>query len=109
MQKKKRHEYTDGVAYFCKKKTEKNPRSMDDLEIMYKLAYEEKSIRQADMEFAVQMDKQMTLKIVTQDNGVMDSTLLTAVNNALYAIIHIDRDRKANELYFYLQEVRRLD
>lgn len=109
MQKKKKHDYADGVARFYIKKTEKNVRSMEDLEFISKLAYTEKSIRQADMEFAAQMDKKLTMKIVTQNNGVMDTELLAVIGKILYAIIHIDRDIAAGELYFYLQEVRKFD
>lgn len=109
MKKKKRHNYTDGVIRFYIKKVERNVRGMEDLECVSKLAYSEKSLRQADMEFAAQLDKRLTVKVVTPDDGVMDTERLAVMGGVLYAIIHIDRDRAAGELYFYLQEVRRID
>lgn len=102
--------YNDGVALlYTKKNPGKNIKSLDDLEYAGKLAFNVKSIRQSDMEFAMQQDKQLTLKIVTPDNGVIDTDINIMIGNVLYAVIRIDPDRQKRELYFYLTEVRRFD
>lgn len=102
--------YNDGVALLYKKKTpDKNVKTMDDLELVGKLAFDNKSIRQSDMEFAMQQDKQLTLKIVTPDCGRTDTSLNIRIEDVLYAIIRIDRDKEKRELYFYLTEVRKID
>lgn len=107
---KKRNNYTDGVAlFYAKREPVKNVRSMDDLVYQYKLAYDEKTVRQSDMEFAMQNSKQISMKIVTQDNGRADVGLNVVIDRTVYAITRIDPDRKNRELYFYLTEVRKID
>lgn len=101
--------YNDGVARFYKKITEKNVKSLNDLEYLSKLAFTEKAIRQEDIEFAMQQDKKVTMKIVTQDDGNMDTSRCVVIDNIIYGIVHIDRDKKKRELYFYLQEIRKID
>lgn len=107
---KNRSNYNDGVALLYRKKNaSKNVKTMDDLDYVGKLAFGVKSIRQADMEFAMQQDKQLTLKVVTPDCGQMDTALNVLIEDTLYAIIHIDRNKNKRELYFYLTEVRKID
>ncbi len=105
----KKNSYIDGVVRLYRKKTDKNVRSMEDLEYLSKLAYDEKSIRQEDIEFAMQQDKKISLKLVTPDDGNMDTSRCAVIDNAIYGILHIDRDKKKHELYFYLQEIRKID
>lgn len=105
----KKNNYTDGVMGLYQKMTEKNVRSMADLKYLSKLAYDEKSIRQEDIEFAMQQDKRISLKLVTPDDGNMDTSRCAVINGSIYGIIHIDRDKKKRELYFYLQEIRKID
>lgn len=108
MAKRQVRKYNDGVVKFYRKLTDKNVKSMDDLEYLGKLRFEERSIRNSDVEYALQHDKKLSLKISTPDDGNMDTTRIAIVENIVYAIIHIDRDREKKELYFYLQEVRTL-
>lgn len=105
----KKNNYTDGVMGLYRKITEKNVRGMEDLEYLSKLAFDEKSIRQEDIEFAMQQDKKISLKLVTPDDGNMDTSRCVVIGNSIYGIIHIDRDKKKRELYFYLQEIRKID
>lgn len=104
----KHNSYLDGIAlFYAKKEPVKNIRTLDDLEYKYKLAFDLKTVRQSDMEFAMQNSKQLSLKIVTQDNGRMDTALNVVIDNVVYAIIYADKNKKKNELYFYLTEVRK--
>lgn len=109
MRKRRASNYNDGIVELYQRLTDKNVKSMEDLEYLTKLAFDEKTVRQEDKEFAMQHDKQITLKIVTQDDGNMDTSRCAVIGNVIYSIIKIDRDRKKNELYFYLQEVRKID
>lgn len=110
MQKKKISSYGDGIAkFYCKKDIEKNVKSLDDLEYLGFLCFEEKSKRQQDIEFAEQLGAKLTMKIATPDDGCMDSNRNILIDGVIYAIIYMDRDKLKNELYFYLEEVRRID
>lgn len=100
--------YNDGVMKLYKKITEKNVKGLNDLQYLSKLAFTEKTIRQEDIEFAMQQDKKITMKIVTPDDGNMDTSRCAVIGGVIYGIIHIDRDKKKNELYFYLQEIRKI-
>lgn len=62
---RKKNSYSDGIAEFYKKKdTKKNVRSLDDLEYLGFLYYDEKTKRQQDIEFAEQLGNHLELKIV---------------------------------------------
>lgn len=110
MAKKILNNYGDGVAEVCRKKdVEKNVKSLDDLEYLGFLCFTEKSTRQQDVEFAEQYGRSLTMKIVTPDLMMPDSDYNIVINNVIYAIIYVDHDRKNRELYFYLEEVRRIE
>lgn len=109
MQKKKVKNYNDGVMKLYRKKTEKNVKGMEDLEYLSKLPFSVKNIRQEDMEFALQNDAKLSIKVVTPDDGNMDTFRNAVIGDVIYGIIHIDRDQGNRELYFYLQEVRKVD
>lgn len=109
MSKKKQKTYNDGMMKLYKKITDKNVRGLEDLSYLSKLAFDEKTIRQQDVEFAMQKDKQITMKVVTPDDGNMDTSRCAIIGNVIYGIIHIDRDKEKSELYFYLQEIRKID
>ena len=71
--------------------------------------YDEKTRRQQDIEFAEQLGNHLELKIVTPDDGNMDTNRNVVIEGVIYAIIHIDRDKEKKELYFYLEEARRIE
>lgn len=101
--------FNDGVVELYEKRTEKNVKDLNDLTYLSKLRFDEKSLRQQDIEFAQQQNKQLSLKIATPDDGNTDPSRIAVIGNVIYAIIRIDRDRTARQLYFYLQEVRKVD
>lgn len=109
MKGRKISNYNDGIVKMYRKKTEKNVKSMRDLEYLSKLPFEVKSIRQEDVEFALQNDAKINMKIETPDDGNMDVSRNAVIDGTIYGIIHIDRDKKEGKLYFYLQEVRKID
>ena len=101
--------YNEGIARFYRKKDKsKNVKSLDDLEYLGFLCFAEKGRRQQDIEFAEQCGQSLSLKIVTPDDGNMDGDRNVLIDNVIYAIIKLDRDRENSELYFYLEEVRKI-
>ena len=110
MKGRKKNSYSDGIAEFYKKKDiKKKVRRLYDNEYMGFLYYDEKTRRQQDIEFAEQLGNHLELKIVTPDDGNMDTNRNVVIEGVIYAIIHIDRDKEKKELYFYLEEVRRIE
>ena len=116
---KNRPEYNDGVMHLYISKGERtdsgawrNIKTMTDLvELTVAdgyLVFGAKSIRQQDMEFADASERSISLKVVTPDNGSINTDRLARIGSIIYSIIHIDRDLKTRELYFYLEELRRL-
>lgn len=102
--------YNDGVMEVAKRKdTSSNIREKEELEVLYKLFYRYTSIRQQDYEFAEQIQTNLTLKVATQDNGVLDTDCMAVIGDIAYSIIHIDKDQKNKELYFYLEEARKFE
>ena len=106
--------YNDGIVYIVRKKPKstnfnaaKNALSRDDLEEVVKLAYEEKSKRDEDVEFASSQGRTLSLKIKTRSYKV-DPTLKAIAGDTLYSIIKLDHDRAKQEMYIYLEEERKL-
>lgn len=106
--------YNDGIVYIVKKKPKstdfnaaKNALSRDDLEEVVKLAYEEKSKRDEDIEFASSQGRTLSFKIKTRSYKV-DPMLKAIVGDTLYSIIKLDHDRAKQEMYIYLEEERKL-
>ena len=86
-----------------------NVKSKDNLEFIVKLAYEECSKRQQDLEFAESSSRSLTLKIKTRYYKNIENNYKVIIENALYDIIYIDEDKRNRELYFYLEEVMNLE
>lgn len=112
---KKISNYNDGVMYLYTRKDittaaggKRNVKSLEDLDFAGKLPFDEKSVRQQDIEFAEQNQRQLTLKIATPDNNLMDTKMNAVIGGTLYGIIHIDRNRNKKQLFFYLEEVRKI-
>ena len=104
----------DGVAYIYREKKRQtdfnakiNARKTDDLEFICKLAYEEMSKRQQDMEFASQNGFSLSVKIRTRVVPYVNTKCKVVINDFLYDIYDMDKTR--TDLYLYLQEVRQLD
>ena len=51
----------------------------------------------------------MTTKIATQDLVDPDNDYNIVIDNTIYAIIYVDHNKKDRELYFYLEEVRKIE
>lgn len=86
-----------------------NIKSKDNLKFIVKLAYEECSKRQQDLEFAESSSRSLNLKVKTRFYNNLKNDYKVIIENILYDIIYIDEDRKNRELYFYLEEVRTIE
>lgn len=86
-----------------------NIKSKDNLKFIVKLAYEESSKRQQDLEFAESSSRSLNVKLKTRFYNNLKNEYKVIIENTLYDIIYIDEDRKNRELYFYLEEVRDIE
>ena len=116
MKQKQVKTYNDGVLRLYNRKdirsqagAKVNIQSMHDLEYVCSIDYRQKSCRQEDYEFADQMGKQLSYKLVTPYSEFPSTKMIGKINSKLYSIINIDQDRINRELYFYLEEVRTID
>ena len=85
-----------------------NTKRAADMNLVLKLAYEERSRRAADMEWAESCDKTLSLKVVCPLNVSAKMSHLIVCTNKIYSIINIDYDRLNQEMYLYLEEVREI-
>lgn len=96
----KQSNFNDGIVNVYNDKgqktdfgAKKNVKTLDDMEFVVKLAYDEKSKRQQDYEFAEQMGTKLTMKICTPLVSSVHSKQKAVINSYLYDITHIDPDR----------------
>lgn len=118
MKNKKIPTYLDGFALVCRPKVEENKshfgakvniKRIDEMEMLFKLAYSQCSKRLQDIEFAESSGRDLTLKIKTRlVNGIKNSDKVV-IDGILYDIIYTDEDRVNRELYLYLEECRRIE
>ena len=113
---KKINNYNDGYIRIYEEipvKTDfgakENIQSRENLNLIVKLAYEECSKRQQDLEFAEANSRSLNIKVKTRFYDNLKNDYKVTIENVLYDIIYIDVDRKNRELYFYLEEVRTLE
>lgn len=104
--------YNDGYlsVYQVKRKSNDfgavvSSKTMDDMEFIVKLAYEERSKRMEDMEWAEARDKTLSLKVCCPLYQHVENKHQMIVNNKIYSVINIDYDRANQEMYLYLEEV----
>ena len=115
MNKKKFGSYNDGMLYLCRAKEKKtsfgavkNVTSENDLEKIVKLAFEEKSVREEDEDFAKSKGRTLSMKVKTRLYPYVSTDMKVLIQSTLYSIIQKDRDKEKQELYIYLEEERKL-
>lgn len=113
---KKQTSYNDGIVYIYSENlnetsfsAKKNVKTLDDLNFITKLFYSEESKRQQDIVFAESMDRKLTLKIKTPLSSKINSNHKAVIGDDLYDIFQLDPDKDNNELYFYLERVRKIE
>ena len=100
--------YNDGVVYIYRVKEKEEDfssnvsmSSINDLDFIVKLDYEEASKRERDLEFAEQHGFSLSLKIKTRLYNHVDNKCKAIINNYLYDISHLDKSK--NEMWLYLE------
>ena len=113
MNKAKFTRYNDGVISIYREKAKrtdfaakKNVSELDNLDFIVKLAYAEVSKREQDIDFAQQNGFSLTLKVRTRFHGDVDNKCKAIINNYLYDVSYVDKNRV--EMWLYLEGVRRL-
>lgn len=115
MNKKKFSTYNDGIVYLYREKSQKsgdsfakkNVSSINDLEFIVKLNYEESSKREQDIEFAEQNGFSLSLKVKTRFVKNVDNKCKAVIDGYLYDVSHMDKTR--TEMWLFLEGVRELD
>ena len=105
--------YNDGVVSIYREKkretdfsAKKNVKTTDDMEFIVKLAFEECSKREQDLEFASQNDFSLSIKIKTRLVKGVDNKCKAIIDNYLYDVSYMDKDRK--EMWLYLEGIKAL-
>lgn len=114
MSKPKFSRYNDGVVTIYREKprrtdfaAKQNVSALDDMDFIVKLAFEESSRREQDINFAEQMGFALTLKVRTRYFDGVDNKCKAVINGYLYDVSYVDKTR--SEMWLYLEGVRKLD
>ncbi len=114
MQKPKFSRYNDGVVKLYREKerrtdfsAKRNVSTLEDMEFIVKLDYEESAKREEDMEFAVQHNFSLSLKIRTRYRKDIDNKCKAVIDGYLYDVSHVDKNRV--EMWLYLEGIKPLE
>lgn len=114
MNKTKFSRYNDGVISVYREKprrtdfaAKQNVSALDDMDFVVKLAFEESSRREQDIDFAEQMGFALTLKVRTRYFDGVDNKCKAVIGGYLYDVSYVDKTR--TEMWLYLEGVRKLD
>ena len=107
--------FNDGVLWVCEPESSvsdfnaiKNTSREDQLEKIEKLVYHEMSKRDQDMEFAESQGRVLSIKVKCKLRPKVNTLHQILIEKTLYSIIKLDEDRSRDEMYLYLEEVRKL-
>lgn len=113
--KKQMSRYNDGYLTVYEASKEKssfsavmNTENLDNAKKIVKLAYEERSRRSEDIEWAQARDRILSLKVCCPFFLLVNTSNQVICADTLYSIINVDYDRPNNEMYLYLEEVRKV-
>ena len=114
MQKPKFSNYNDGVVHIYREKerrtdfnAKQNVSTLDNMDFIVKLAFEEAAKREQDLEFAGQNGFSLTMKIKTRLVKGVDNKCKAVIDGYLYDVSHMDKSR--TEMWLYLEGVKPLD
>lgn len=113
MAKRKLNTYNDGVVSIYRDKprttdfgAKRNTHTLEDMDFILRLDFEESSRREEDMEFAVKSGFSLTLKIRTRAVPGVDNNCKAVIDGHLYDVQYIDKTRA--DMWLYLEGVRKL-
>ena len=114
MPKRKLSTYNDGVVRIYRerpRKTEfgakRNVSTVEDMDFVVRLDYEEASRREEDLEFAEKSGFSLTLKIKTRAVSGVDNKCKAVIDGYLYDVRYTDKTR--TEMWLYMEGVKTLD
>lgn len=114
MAKRKLSTYNDGVVRIYRerpRKTEfgakRNVATLEDMDFVVRLDYEEASRREEDLEFAEKCGFSLTLKVKTRAVPGVDNKCKAVIDGYLYDIRYTDKTR--TEMWLYMEGVKALD
>ncbi len=114
MQKSKFSRYNDGVVKIYREKekrtdfsAKRNVSTLDDMDFVVKLDFEESAKREEDMEFASQNGFSLSLKIRTRYRKDVDNKCKAVIDGYLYDVTHVDKNRV--EQWIFLEGVKAID
>lgn len=107
--------YNDGVLFVCKPQSEQssfnaviNTVRKQDIQRVLQLNYAELQKRERDLEFAESQGRTLSMKVKTRLHEKVKKYHMIIIGDMLYSIIDLDKDTRAEEMFLYLEEVRRL-
>lgn len=114
MQKINFSKYNDGVVKVYREKerrtdfaAKQNVSTLDNMDFIVKLAFEESAKREQDLEFAEQNDFTLSMKVRTRLVKGVDNKCKAVIDGYLYDVSYIDKSR--TEMWMYLEGVKPLD
>lgn len=112
--KDKFSKYNDGFVRVYREKerqsdfsAKKNVSTLEDMDFIVRLDFEEMSKREQDLQFAEQNDFTLSMKIKTRFFKGVDNKCKAVIDGYLYDVSYIDKTK--TEMYFYLEGVRTID
>ena len=107
--------YNDGVRWVCAPEEAssdfgavKNTTKKEELKRIQKLDYKEMSKRDKDLDFAEGQGRVLSIKVKCRLWPKVNKLHQILIGKILYSIINLDEDRAGQEMYLYLEEVRKL-
>lgn len=106
--------YNDGVVSIYREKerrtnfaAKQNVSTLDDMDFIVKLDFEESTKREQDLDFAEQMGFSLTAKIRTRYVNGVDNKCKAVIDGYLYDVSYIDKSR--TEMWLFLEGVKAID
>lgn len=107
--------FNDGVVNIYKEKerttdfgAKRNATTLEDMEFVVRLDFQESSKRAQDLEFAEQSGFQLSMKIRTRFNSAVRTKMKAVINGYLFDISYIDISRTTQEMFLYMEGVREI-
>ena len=107
--------FVDGILFVCQPESAqssfnavKNTTAKKDVRKILQLDYVELSKRERDLEFAESQGRTLSMKVKTRLHEKVTSYHMIMIGDKLYSIIDLDKDIREEEMYLYLEEIRRL-
>ena len=114
-QKSRFSTFNDGVLWVCEPESAssdfgavKNTLKRSELVKIGKLNFKEMSKRDQDLDFAESQGRTLNMKVKCKLWSKVNTLHQILIGKVLYSIINLDEDRNSQEMYLYLEEVRKL-